>query len=387
MPIGMSKTRSLNRKNNSIMKEKTFTIVTTTINIPILLEDYAKDALKFNRKINEFIVVGDRKSPVGTADFCSGLEKKYSIKFIYLSLEKQEEYLEKFPEFRNYLKPDHLERRNVGFLMAYFNNSDIVVTIDDDNFLEQEDYFGFHSHLGEEQEIEAVSSSNGWWNVCEMLAEEKNIPFYHRGYPLSKRWQDEKTEIKKRKGKVVVNAGLWLEEPDIDAFTRFAFPIKIIGKSKLFKEKVACEIETWAPFNTQNTAVAREVLPAYFLSCEAERNHDIWASYVVRRISDHLGHFVTYGSPLVRQKRNPHSKLYDFETEKFTMGQNDHFIKALQMCDLKGNSYKECFKEIADQLYGKFEEIWEKDPLTYRNDIRKDIESVCKSFKLWSEIF
>ena len=43
------------------------------------------------------------------------------------------------------------------------------------------------------------------------------------------------------------------------------------------------------PFNSQNTILARAVLPAYFLSPNVGRYDDIFASFMVKRIADHLG--------------------------------------------------------------------------------------------------
>lgn len=367
------------------MKEKTYTIVTTTINIPRLLEDYAKDALKFNRKIDKFIVVGDKKSPPETADFCSKLEQDFGIKCIYLSPEDQEKDLEKFPDFKNYLPWNCVQRRNVGLHLAYQGESDIIVTIDDDNFIYQTDYLKYHSHIGDIQEIETVESPTGWWNVCEMLKEKKGIPFYHRGHPLSKRWlgDEDKKTIKKIKGRVVVNAGLWLEEPDVDALTRLYFPVDVSEPSKHFKEKIACDIGTWAPFNTQNTALAREIIPAYFLCPHnVGRNHDIWASYMVRHISDHLGHLVTYGSPLVRQERNPHNLFNDFDTERFGLEYNDIFLEALRSCKLSSKDYKGAFSEVTQQFPEQIKRVCDKNNIDFHL-----FDKLSEGLRLWSEIF
>lgn len=44
-----------------------------------------------------------------------------------------------------------------------------------------------------------------------------------------------------------------------------------------------------SPFNSQNTAVTRQVLEAYWMCPCVGRMDDIWPSYVVRRVADHLG--------------------------------------------------------------------------------------------------
>jgi len=49
------------------------------------------------------------------------------------------------------------------------------------------------------------------------------------------------------------------------------------------------------------------------------RYDDIWPSYVVRRIADHLHHRVAYGYPLLFQERNPHNYYTDFDNERMGM--------------------------------------------------------------------
>ncbi len=114
---------------------------------------------------------------------------------------------------------------------------DVVVTIDDDNLLCDTDYLGRHAHVGQHTTVNAVHSESGWWNVCEMLQEARDLPFYHRGHPLEQRWKEdaEYRTISPATGRVVVNAGLWLDDPDIDALTRLYAPIRVTGRKPTFE--------------------------------------------------------------------------------------------------------------------------------------------------------
>lgn len=334
------------------VKAKTFTIVTTTIRVPVLLRAYALDAVRFQRQLDRFIVVGDKKTPADVGRFCQAMEDEFGIECVYLGEREQIEYLKNFPALGDFLPWNCIQRRNVGMLLAYQGQSDVVVTIDDDNFLCQPDYLGFHSHLGELQAVDAVSSSTGWWNVCEMLQESRSTPFYHRGFPLSKRWSvDEEFRVFTRvNGRAVVSAGLWLDDPDVDAITRLCLRICATGPSDVFRERIACDIGTWSPFNSQNTALLREAIGGYFLFPFIGRYDDIWASYVMRHIADHFGDLVTYGSPLVRQKRNEHNYFKDFDAERFGLEQTDVFLEALGSCRLTAKTFREAFSEIAEQF-------------------------------------
>ena len=117
------------------------TIVTTTINIPVLLLEYAQNARRYGHKSLDFVVVGDRKSPPGTADFCKSVPH---YPCVYLDIPAQQEYLRRFPELWTHLRFDSIQRRNIGMLLAYENGADVVITIDDDNFVTNQDFVGLH---------------------------------------------------------------------------------------------------------------------------------------------------------------------------------------------------------------------------------------------------
>ena len=121
------------------------TIVTTTINIPVLLLKYAENARRYGHKEVDFVVVGDRKSPPETADFCKSVPH---YPCAYLDIPAQREYLRRFPELWSHLRFDSIQRRNIGMLLAYENGADVVITIDDDNFVMDQDFVGFHWAAG-----------------------------------------------------------------------------------------------------------------------------------------------------------------------------------------------------------------------------------------------
>lgn len=334
------------------MTKKSFTIVTTTIHVPTLLRAYAEDAARFRRQLDRFIVIGDKKTPAEVRAFCRQLEADFGIECAYLSEQDQVAYLGDFPALRDFLPWNCIQRRNVGMLKAYQGGSDVVVTIDDDNFPCQSDYLGFHAHVGDVAATEAISSASGWWNVCEMLDEARSIPFFHRGFPLSKRWSADAEfhASSSVTARTVVNAGLWLDDPDVDAISRLCAPIRATGPSPAFRPRVACDVGTWSPFNSQNTAILREVIGAYFLFPCIGRYDDIWASYVIRTISDQFHDLVTYGSPMVRQKRNVHNYFKDFDDERFGLERNDVFLEALSACRVTHRTYAGAFGEISEQF-------------------------------------
>jgi hypothetical protein len=113
---------------------------------------------------------------------------------------------------------------------------------------------------------------------------------------------------------------------------------------------IALDPGTWSPFNSQNTALMRDVLPAYFLSPYIGRYDDIWASYIINRITEHFGDVISFGEPLVRQQRNPHDLWKDLDVERNGMILTDDFCGALRSIPLTGATYHQCFGQIAGAL-------------------------------------
>lgn len=336
-------------------------IITTTINVPYLLKEYVINAKKFNHKDIFFVVTGDKKSHPDTKIFCDNLAKNSDYKIIFLDISNQEKYLNSYPELKNSLPYNCIQRRNVSILYAYEKGAEIIITIDDDNFIiKDNDFIGQHSIVGTNKEIETLSSSSGWINVCDFLNEKNGYSFYHRGFPLKKRWIDQSIIKKIKKGRIVVNAGFWLQDPDIDAITRLTLPIKSTGFKK--RNNFAIDIGTWTPFNSQNTAVHRDAIQSYFMSPFIGRYDDIWPSYLIKKIADHLGDFITFGFPLVKQDRNEQDIIVNLENEIEGMRLTDRFCDMLKDIKLSENNYLSCSQEIYKKLkeYQKKNNIFNK---------------------------
>jgi hypothetical protein len=325
-------------------------IVTTTINVPVLLRQYAENARYYGHQDLAFLVIGDRKSPPETAAFCRTLEQWYPC--TYLDLAAQQKYLERFPELWAHLRFDSIQRRNIGLLLAYERGAEVVITVDDDNFVLGQDFVGLHGAAGTVRELPVWASTSGFFNVCGFLEADEGVRFYHRGYPLEERWKEAGTFVSCRRGqgRIAVNAGFWLDNPDIDALTRLERQPVVRGYKPHWQGNFALQPGTWSPFNSQNTALMRDVLPAYFLSPYIGRYDDIWAGYVIARIAQQLGDFICFGDPLVRQQRNPHDLWKDLDEERDGMILTGGFCRALRSVPLQGATYGHCFGEICAAL-------------------------------------
>ena len=358
------------------------TIVTTTINVPLGLRGYMANIRQYHHTDCDLIVIGDRKTPVDATEFCRSLNDE--CRCTYLDVEQQRQYLVRFPELWRHLPFDSIQRRNVGLVWAWENGADIAITIDDDNFVSCQDFLGRHHIVGTTPEMTGYASSSGWFDVCTFLRTDDDVRFYHRGYPQKERWTEAQQFVtsEKMQRRIAVNAGFWLDDPDIDALTRIHRQPVVRGFKASWQGTFGLQPGTWSPFNSQNTALIREVLPAYFLSPYIGRYDDIWPSYIVNRIAQHLGDAIAFGEPLVRQARNPHDLWKDLDKERNGMILTDEFCAALRSISLTGGTYHECYGEIVEHL----PKTWTEGS-RWTDSQREWRQKLVEGMQIWHDVF
>ncbi len=332
------------------------TLVVTTINVPTLLEEYAANFEKFGHlEHTSALIVGDKKTPheaVGQL-VCQLRDRGFDCR--YLDLAAQEQYLDRFPRLKPLIPYNSDNRRNIGYLMAVENGADILVALDDDNFVRADDWYAGHTHVGMTEHLETVSCSNGWFNPCQLMEYEPHCTIYARGYPYNKRWQPNKETYETTIGRIVLNGGLWLNDPDVDSLTRLSVPARGVT---VRKERVMLAPGTWAPINTQNTAFHRDLVPAFYFvpvgepigGMPVERYGDIWAGFFAKKLIDHLNDRITFGAPACDHRRNAHKLLHDLELEFWSIVLTDPLAEALREWKLNGSTYSDCYAELADHL-------------------------------------
>jgi hypothetical protein len=322
------------------------TVVTTSINVPRFLTAYSDDAIRYGREV-DFIVIGDQKTPSEAKEFCLTIPNCN-----YMDIQAQQEYMHRFPELWEHIPFNSFERRDIGILKAYENGADTMITIDDDNLLAVEDALRWHQIVGSSSKMPIYRSTSGWFNVCSLLEEENDVEFYHRGYSPKNKWKPGYQMCNPNTGKIVINAGLWYNNPDTDAITRIERPLNVIGfgSDKHDCGTIGLAPGTWSPFNCQNTAIAREVLPSYFMSPYIGRHSDIFASYVVARLAEHFGDVIAFGMPLANHDRSEHNLWHDLEIEKWGMQHTDEFCDVLRSARLTATTYHEGFGQLIEHL-------------------------------------
>jgi hypothetical protein len=369
------------------MKLPKAALVVTTIGDGRFLETYVDNFEKsgvLDKVI--IIVIPDKKTPTALIELCR-LLKKRGAQILCPSLEEQDAFLRKLGiSWLILYDSDH--RRNVGFLMALEHECDFIISIDDDNLcLPNEDFVGQHAVVCQgQQEFETVHSSNGWFNVCELLdVRPQNV--YPRGFPYRYRHQTAGVWYCLERSEIHLNAGLWLQDPDLDAITWLANPARAVS----FKGRsLVLGANTWSPINTQNTAVHRDAIVAYYFvrmgypiaGMQIDRYGDIFSGYFVQACMRHLGYRVRVGTPLVNHVRNTHNYLQDLTKELVCILLIEEIVEWLREVKLEGDTYTETYLCLAEAIENAVEEfrgfIW--------NDlIRGFFHQMAHHMRMWTK--
>lgn len=317
-------------------------LVTTTINIPIALKRYIKDFEKYGR-VYEVVVVGDKKSPIGTKKYCADLART-----VYLDINDQKKMFSHLPIYEH-IPFNSIGRRNLGYLYCLakqYTKDDVIITIDDDNLLKQEDFIGHHSIKAAKGEV-LKAREPAWHNALKKFYRER---VFFRGFSPWHRDDNDDKRVKITKGtkKIAINQGLWEENPDVDALDRL---IGLRGdylvrrkRSIILAENVIC------PCDTQNTSYLNGFGLTAFLCPYVGRYDDIFSSLITKRIADHFNFGVSYGAPVVRQKRNVHDNFNDFLLEIHGMATVDKLVDVLWAMDIKADGLMQALAQVGHEL-------------------------------------
>ena len=173
-----------------------------------------------------------------------------------------------------------------------------------------------------------------------------------------------------------MNAGLWLGDPDIDAITRLSS--NIVAERYKLKHNIILDTKTNSPFNSQNTALLSEVAPCYFLSSDVGRMDDIYASYITKKVCDHLDYYISFGEPIVVQKRNDHNIWKDLDLERYNHEYVEDLLIFLKEISLskKSNTPLKTTKELISKLLIKVKKIKNKNK-------KRILERFLRSYLIW----
>lgn len=272
--------------------ESRISVVVTTINSPTkALQEIVSAGSSF---YHQFIAIGDTKSPMDFAlDGCT-----------FHSVEDQKQLRHKLSKIA---PTKHYARKNIGYLEAIANGSEIVVETDDDN-IPMANFW-----QKRERTFSAPTAAGGrWYNAYNFFTDG---PIWPRGLPLEdvKAAAQRNFTFEERCVDSPIQQGLADDDPDVDAVYRFLFELPVkFGSGK----RVALSEGVWCPFNSQNTTWWRDAFPLLYLPFNCSwRVCDIWRGLIAQRIGWECGWLLSFHGPSVYQDRNEHDLLRDFAEE------------------------------------------------------------------------
>ncbi len=272
-------------------EDKTCLIVTSIASPNAALEALARGCREQNF---QFIVIGDEGSPpVFELEGC---------RFYSLSQQHKLEF-----RFAAKCPGRHYARKNIGYLVAMRDGASCLIETDDDNFPERE----FWSKRQRNQFAGLIANA-GWVNVYRYFTDANIWP---RGLPLDRIGSvgPPFESLKQRDVDCPIQQGLANGNPDVDAIYRLTLPLP---QSFRKKRRVALLSGCWSPFNSQNTTWWRDAFPLLYLPAYCSfRVTDIWRGFVAQRIAWANNWSILFHEPTVRQERNDHDLMRDFQDE------------------------------------------------------------------------
>lgn len=348
---------------------RTTDIVVTTIFEPSWLEGYLHNIRNHSHEQSVTIrIIADRRTPASV--YAAAQEaSRQGFQVDCPDLEEQARYLRRLGVPDDFVPWNSDNRRNIGYLRAWESGADTLISIDDDNFCRTDsDFIAAHDAVGRtcsELNLRHCAGGAAWFNLCELLDDDGDAAIYARGFPYRARryTAEHPTPLARVEGlpahlaaaRIAANAGLWLDDPDVDAVTRLALRPHV---SSAQERDLVLAPGTWSPVNTQNTALHRQAIPAYYYARMGfpvkgmliDRFGDIWSGYFLQRCAEHLGEVVRVGSPVADHRRTTHNLFADLYSELAGIVLTEELLPWLREVPLSASTYAGCYAELCDAL-------------------------------------
>ncbi|UCC33242.1 MAG: hypothetical protein JSW53_05600, partial [Candidatus Bathyarchaeota archaeon] len=244
-----------------------------------------------------------------------------------------------------------------GFLVAYEENADLVLELDDDVHISRDLVEKHAKGLSGEEGI-TVHAEGKWYNTIENLVLNDNSTIYPRGHPYSCETRQRDYSWMETGGKCVLNMGLWLQQPDLDAPTLLYHSgldgrCNIIGKA-CKRGKVIVGRGTYFAVCSMNTSFRTQVVPAFYqlyMNTQGiDRFDDIWSGIFLKRITDHLGEKICIGEPLGSHLKRSRSVFNDLRKELGGLIINEILWRIVDEAELSSKSFSDCYLELSEYL-------------------------------------
>jgi len=371
------------------MDNRNIAICTTTV-FPIrtFLDEYRRNIIEYGHEHDVRVyIAGDNKSPAECAEDAAWASRE-GLQTVFLSIEDQRQFLRRFDGLEAMIPENSDNRRNVAYLAALDEGADLVISVDDDNFpIPGVDFVGEHLAVGLESRLPEAVGRDGWYNLCDLL-QPRVTGLYPRGFPYGKRSDGTGRLADEASGAVAVNVGLWRDDPDSDAIGRlYAKPHidRADGRNVLLGRGVRC------PINTQNTAVSREGMAAYYyvrmgeqiMGMRLERFGDIFSGYFLQVCADAAGDRIRIGTPVADHRRNSHNLLVDLYHELAGIMMLEDMAGFLSTVQLPGGSYAEAYEGLS----GRLEEFADRqEGFIWVPETRLYLHAIAANMRVWVDV-
>jgi hypothetical protein len=330
------------------------TLVLTTIADPVILADYRNNFERYGHLDDvDVVVIPDRKTPPAAFETCEGMARQ-GMKVVCPTIEEQECYLKRIGLAPDIIPYNSDNRRNIGYLMALERGSDFLISIDDDNYCsDDEDYFAAHKDaLCSKQQQRVLGSETRFLNICDLLDFNCPVPVYPRGFPYFARHKNVAPRSADGPMDVMINGGLWLADPDVDALTWLGLRPRVLSYKQ---EPVVLDRGTWSPVNSQNTALRCQLIPSYYFirmgyplnGMAIDRYGDIFSGYFALACAKALGGTARFGTPIADHRRNSHNYMKDASAEWWAIVLLEDVLGWLVDAQLSGSNCHEAYLSLS----------------------------------------
>ncbi len=246
--------------------------------------------------------------------------------------------------------------RSFGYYMAWADNCDYILTLDNDCYPENENYWilGHIENLQSKVTLDWVSS------LPDSDLETRGFPYMIRD-----------------KSPIGVSHGLWSNVPDFDGIDMLKYP------EKRFKAELKSKLiprYSFYPMCGMNLAFTREMAPLMYFGLQGpswgfDQYDDIFGGIFSKKVMDHLGYGVISGYPSVEHRKQSNAFI-NLKKQVPGLLLNEHLWKEVQKIKLTKKTPVECYIELAQKL-----------PNTVEGDVDGWLLKQKEAMLIWAKLF
>jgi hypothetical protein len=247
---------------------------------------------------------------------------------------------------------NHFGRKNVGYLYAVAHGAEVIYDTDDDNILKMP--LETVSRFLRPTQAAFLLEEGGppVTNVYPLFTSNLSWP---RGFPLGH--INDPASVGRVAGvgdlrDVGIIQSLADHDPDVDAVYRLTRPLPLVFDQVADLDSLVLPRGTFSPFNAQATLFQPKALWALLLPVTVHgRVSDIWRSYYMQKILWGTGQAVAFTTPWVKQCRNVHSYMADFDAEGDLYEKAEGMVSVLAKWKPRASTVPGRMVEAAVEMY------------------------------------